>query len=787
MVCAETGIDKATMSLTLHGSRPFSKGPNGTHARFFEKYPIPPDFEPPSEAKPAGPRTSAGDRQNPESVWINTNQAHTTDLCRVAEDAKLQRDEVDRLVSHEEYQQMRSAVLQCAPANVATVLLAPPELGPCVAMRRALDSVRESIAESERRQGTIDPAKSSELYRRHSSYREALRRKIEKLERGDDVDDLMATGAWSSTLTALRAMFRGHAEDRAQCIAVLGGLPRNTFASRVSEMLSNIRDVEWPSNAFLEDPVGFVRTYLGDDPWGDDEHGQVAMLKAFVANQLTVVPSGRDGGKTRCVAWLCIGWFTTPQGRVCLSNFTGAQLYTQDWAEILRCLSRSGICYDCRQAGVTKRPCPHSQVIPERPSEDPVKGLWSDDRERYIVGITGKETTSLGGYHGERLAVVCDEFSGLNYGQFNAWKGNFAAAGCKFIGPGNCLDGPGSPMHDAVQDKRIQNIYGWKVVHINVEDLLPYKFPWAPSEQMIRAQQLEDDRGRDNPLYMINVRGEYPTIQEDCIYSIQDVIRAQEPEIYAAVVPSGQLIISFDPAKSSQGDESVLAATRGLKVLEFVKWRGTGSRPASTFDDLALEKIIDLYRAHSGPAEQALLAIDADGVGANIIRRVYDYLDTARIPASEKIRVEVLPVYFGHEAVQKFDYQFIGDEAHVYLAKWLRNGGVFPVDRRLEQEMQYSRWFRQSVIRNDRQLYVARATRKIGTQSYQELIHRSPDTLDALRVMAVAAYMRDILPIPETVSQEAKQDIAAIPQPPMVDESQAFNAYLTQLRRGSNL
>jgi len=772
-VAAAMGVSRTAASLVRNGKRP----PSGDFlARLARAYPV-------AEQEAPSPRRGSSDlKTNPEVVWLNVDKARTTDLCAEADQAKDERDEVDRLISHGEYQATRGRVLLSLSGvlgGLESVLLEPPGSGPTVAMRAALDSVRSSIEESKIRQNRIDPNTSSELYRSHSSYRESLRNKIERLEKGDDLSDLLKTQAWRHTKTSVCARLRGDIQTRQRVIESLGNY--NAFAVDLRRSLEGIRDISFPCTQFQRDPNGFANTVLGVELWDvEGEDSQRKAVEAVVDHKRVVVPSGRGLGKTLAIGGVLSWWRYAcwGDGRVCLTNFTGNQLRAQDWAEVLRLLLHSGICLECKQAGVRIAPCPHSQVIDAEPCETVTKGIWSEDKERFIIGVTGKDPTSLGGWHGEHLLVINDEFSGSTKEQFDAWKGNISGPECRFVGAGNCLDGQGDPMHDAVEDEHLRTLWGWKVVRLDAEIACKAGKSYLPDERELKALAAEDtDLGRESPVYMINARGMYPKIEAKRIYPPAAVIRAQLTDVYQATDGHGPLIIPLDAAVSELGDELVLAPTRGLKTYEFQKGRGWS-------EDEVLERIIDIWRRlRSYENEVALVGIDADGVGHRFIRRIYDYLASTRIPEHQRARLDVIPVFTGQAATNP-EFRFVGDEAHDALASWLKAGGVFPRDPKLQQEMNYCEWRVVSVVRDG----VLRENIRTATpkNEMRKKLHRSPDTLDAMRIMSAVAYLRDVLPVPATASPEAKQDAEFQTHDAVeVDDAKVFEDYLRRLRAGN--
>jgi len=774
-IAASIKVSQARISLVRAGKEPMSDA-------FFDRltavYPLPL----PKSPAVGGGSTKVKDYHD-ETVWLNTSKAQATDLTRQAEDSKGAIDEIDRLAVSGCYQTVRHSLLMTcsgACASILGVLMAPPETGPSVALREALGALGQMVKESEVRQAKIDPSVSSELYRQHSQFREAVRRKIDRLQADDEPAELAKLGAWRATLTSISAMLQPLPDVRIAAIAALTGT--DELAATMRGSLEMVRSITFPCYQFQRDPVGFVRTILGEDPWEDPEgtdDDQVSLLESVRDHKRTVGPSARGVGKTKAVSWL--SWWRYccwDDGRVCLSNFTGAQLRSQDWAEILRSLSNSGICLDCRRSGVTVRPCPHSQCIDAESCETPTKGIWSENKERFIIGITGKEATALGGFHGIHIMVVCDEFSGLSYELFNAWKGNIAGPEARFFGPGNCLDTADNPMWDAVNDEKTQRLYQWHVVCLSGEVAARTKLPFLPDANELKADELSDERGRDNPLYMINNRGLYPKHDELCIYQAQHILRSQGVENYAATPAVGRLIVAIDPSgDSGEGDEFCIGVLRGLKLIEMRVGRGWGKEEYLK----CVIELIERYREHRN--ETAIVGVDADGVGHKIVERLRDYLDTTRLAPHEKVSFDLEPVYFGQQARAKFDFEQVGDEAHFLVARWLARGGVVPYDEKLRKEMNFSKWF-YIKRRVDDVWYdsIRSATRKDGPEGYRKVLHRSPDRLEMLRVFAWVAHTYNESPMQDARSNEEMQDAES--QAPAVNPKDAFRKYIADARKG---
>ena len=749
-VCARTGISEPVMSYVLHGDSPKGRSMNaGTfRPKLFAEYPIPDDFEPVT-VTPLDPGKYGQDfNRNEDRVWLGISQGDTISWTRKGEEARDQRSDADVLLSHETFQQVAAQVREATSLDLSSILLPSPTEGPCIEMLECVRLIDGNIAEANKRWKLIEADKHSDLYRGYSAHIETLTKKREKLLKFDDPSDIVKGEAWRWFEAELVHAVRDETEAR---LAILEKLRPNidAFSKRIIATLELVRSLSFPCERYQRDPVAFCREILGVEP----HFKQIELLEAIRDGKRIVAPSGGGLGKTTCVGWVVWWWVCCfEDGAVTVSNFTGNQLFTQDWFEIKKAFNGSGICLECRKAGITQRPCQHSQIIDGQIKS---RGWESDDGLRRVILVTGDVQTALGGYHSAHLLVICDEFSGLEQEMYEAWRRNVTPAGCKFFGPGNPLRSYG-PMYDAVEDEKIRKMYDWRVVRFDGEELCKLGLPYLPDANELKIQAMEDPiLGRENPSYMINVRGLYPKYDQLAIYKMEDILRAQNRENYAKTLAVGKLVITLDPARpEGHGDLGVFAVTRGQKCLRFEKGRGWS-------EDQCLQLLLDLIVEYSDGTEIVLVGVDADGIGASIVRRFTDYLYSTAIPEHTKARFEVIPVHFGAMAPSLLNYELVRDEAHAKLRDWQLFGGVWPVDPHLQQEMHYSRW--QNVYRDrggvlKRLLLTSTKKEGVGKETYQHLLHRSPDTLDAMLLFAFVAYMYNALATAPEMSEAAQLD-----------------------------
>ena len=768
-VARSIGVSATALSFVRSGKRPPSPK---LVERLLAIYPL-------SDA-PTAAKRSGEQKQNPEIVWLNTTQGQLDDLLAKANRNAERIDPVDRYHLHPStvslFRAIRSAVH--VDSDLTEVLPEPPSEGPALEVAKAAAAIEAKLLESEEHQANVDPSKSSELWRRFSAFRLAWQNKLKKLTATETAAELIDNPVCGLTVAELSRRLRPLTDARARAVeAIRNG---DEHWKYYAAQLDRIRAIEFPGTDYRNDPVGFAYYILGCILWD----GQVEIAEDVRDNKDTTVSTGQKIGKTVLVAILCLWWYCVwSDGYAIITNATGKQLERQDWMWVKRLFRGSGICYDCKKVGVKTRPCPHSQVIDGILLESSSGGLRSEDDQRWIIGTTAKIPDDVGGYSGEHLLVVNDEASKLAQDIYEAWLGNTGADGAKMLLLGNPLGQTGpfraantSSLEEKHWKRRVISSIRAAQWNLQAKD----KIPGLMSMDRIERIRDSDELGDKSPAFMVRILGEYPTIDESCIYPIDMVIEAQDEERYKDTEAEGKTVISIDPAgEELSGDAVVFCVRRGLKVLEFKSFKGL------RLDDY-LYIAIDLAKKwRLDPNEQILLAIDADGIGSRVVVRFQNYMDSRRTAEHEKIRFDVHPVYFGHQAVDWEVYDLTGDEAYAYVSRWLKRGGVFPENGKLQQEMQHARWWPVRKTRYDNEGERLSGTRKDGVNGWRKLIGRSPDHLDSLKVGMLAEERLGYAPEEERSPEQKQDEESAEGEEIQVSEVDAFRNTIAQLRRGN--
>lgn len=243
---------------------------------------------------------------------------------------------------------------------------------------------------------------------------------------------------------------------------------------------------------FRDDPVGFVRTVLGIEPWAVQQQ----ILHALATEPRVSVRSCNGAGKTICAAWATLWFlFTRPGSIVITTAPTGQQVKNLLWRRL-------------RDAfGNARVPLPGRCLT----------GMLECGADWYALGLsTDKEVNFQGPHSSAGVLMVGDEASGLAEWMFSAMAGSMTEPGAKMLLIGN----PNYPMGTFYDSQRL-----WPQAqrfHISAFDVPAHVLRPTWKEECLR------DWGADSPLYQVRVMGEFPDQAPDSLIRMSWIVEAQE-------------------------------------------------------------------------------------------------------------------------------------------------------------------------------------------------------------------------------------------------------------------
>ncbi len=479
-------------------------------------------------------------------------------------------------------------------------------------------------------------------------------------------------------------------------LKVRHGTMAGDFAKALQEAAAQLRGAMWPSSKYADNPVGFVREALGEEPLPH----QIQILEAARDNFKTAVRSGQKTGKTKLVIWLALWWYCTrTDGRVFMLAAIKEQVDRVLWTELKRTI-RAGALVGFE--------------LKEVVAKNPATGVIAQDRGAEIRGITVRDIEALAGISGDILFIV-DEASHMSQPIAEAIEGNLAGGG-KMIWISNPTQTTG-PFYEVFNNPDKARM--WVTYHLSSLDVAAYcDARGLEVKGLANAAVIakwEEEYKKDSPFWLMRVEGNFVRNETGRIFSLADIELGQAAWDDAPD-DAGDLTIGVDPAGPGDGgDECAWCVVRGRKML----WLETR---LGVTEERGVEHTRALVKQFRRGDEIPTVIVDVDGpIGASWggrlrgigealrSKRPADSFDFCGVKASNWARRQPLL------------YERIREELWAGGVKWLRDGGAIISDHKLAVELHAPRW-----------IGVAKGKLKVTPKNeIRTLLQRSPDRADA--------------------------------------------------------
>ena len=164
-------------------------------------------------------------------------------------------------------------------------------------------------------------------------------------------------------------------------------------------------------------------------------------------------------------------------------------------------------------------------------------------------------------------------------------------------------------------------------------------------------QEMADKYGRDSNVYLVKVKGEFPTSEADTLISLDDLEKAFERIIEK---PEGQKILGVDVARFG-GDRTVFIVRQGFKILrkELIYKSDLMEVVAHAKKIIDEEDIIPIN-----------VKIDEIGVGAGVVDRLHEE------------GIKVFGVNVGKTADDDERFTNIRAEHYWNMREWIKNADI---------------------------------------------------------------------------------------------------------------
>lgn len=451
------------------------------------------------------------------------------------------------------------------------------------------------------------------------------------------------------------------------------------------EAASRTDAVTWPDRRYYQDPRLFFLEILALRPWAK----QIEIAEAVRDNERVTVATCHKIGKSLTEACLAFWWWASlPDSRVVMTATTAYQIKNIVWREIHARgrWAKQGVCYHCRKleeerqarrgfSGESEIVCPHGTPITNEIHLDPAHGILAEDL-RQIVGFTGRDAEAVAGVSSPNLLYLLDEASGIPNEIYAAIEGN-RAGGAKLCLMGNPTQNEGEffESHHTKDYCRIQVsalevpnvIEGWRVI------------PGLATRSWVEQKKI--DWGEDSPDYLIRVLGKFAVGDQGKTISLAMVSAAVDR--WYDTPFEGRLFIGLDVAGAGmQGDETVFAFRRGLKILEFRAHRGLNE------EGILVNLLGYLQEFKVKGDDVPVVVLDAEGDVGNAVNG-----ELRRYSEEHPGEFELVSLKVSQKAVKMpLVYDTIRDDSWANFVRWIRKGGSFPDNDKLRREVQCPAW-----------------------------------------------------------------------------------------------
>lgn len=414
---------------------------------------------------------------------------------------------------------------------------------------------------------------------------------------------------------------------------------------------------------------------------------QAEVLMAVAGRPRVAVKSGHKIGKSTSAAILAL-WFTytRPGARVIMTSSTDRQVRMILWREVRRLHARV------------------RKLLPGDLHVSPDPGLQLADGGE-VVGFSTKEPEKMAGISGAHVLFLVDEASGVPEEIFDAIEGNRAGGAkiCMFSNPTQTS----GYFYEAFNARR----EAWSgtrgtLITVSSEEVVNEGIPGLATKAWI--DEIREERGIDSVFFAVRVRGEFPAQGDNAVIPLYLVERAtRDWRASGAALATAPLVLGVDVGRFGD-DETVIAPVRGTYAYPVV---------AIDHQDGAgvAGKVLEVARALRVQGERVTVNIDAIGVGASPV----DFL--RQHSNGERPELQLNAVNVGERARAE-GYVLLRDEVWFAVTDWLKAGGVFPPDPKLEAELVAPSY-----------AFDVRSRVRVDSKDHiKKRIKRSPDRADAL-------------------------------------------------------
>ena len=349
----------------------------------------------------------------------------------------------------------------------------------------------------------------------------------------------------------------------------------------------NARDDD-PAHRYREDPVGFVKHMLGEEPYDKQEEILCAVHRSRRVSVVGCTSSGKDWAAARAVLW----WmYARSPAKVIVTGPSTRQVDDILWREMRWAYGRA----PDRLGGKMFR-----------------TSRYELDDQSFAIGFATNSPYNLQGFHSPNLMAVVTEAHAARESDIDAVR---RLNPSRFVMTGNPFTAAGA-FYDSHHGRRRH----YETIQIGADDTPNVKEKRLLVPGMITQEDVEaraEEWEVDSALYVGAVLGQFPERLDGVVISRSDAAEAAA----RVLTPTGPVILGCDVARFGR-DKTVVVSRQG--PVARIVWKSRGSDTMSVATHLM---------SYCEENQVDSLVVDEAGVGAGVVDRLKELRPGCRVVA----------------------------------------------------------------------------------------------------------------------------------------------------------
>ncbi len=341
-----------------------------------------------------------------------------------------------------------------------------------------------------------------------------------------------------------------------------------------------------PAHGYREDPVGFVKHMLGEEPYDKQEDILRAVHRSRRVSVVGCNSSGKDWAAARAVLW----WmYARSPAKVVVTGPSTRQVDDILWREMRWAYGRAAEELGGRMFRTSK---------------------YELDEQSFAIGFATNSPYNLQGFHSPNLMAVVTEAHAARENDIDAVR---RLNPSRLLMTGNPFTASGA-FYDSHHGRRRQ----YETIQIGAFDTPNVKLKRVVTPGMITIDDVEaraEEWEEHSPLYVGAVLGRFPEKLDDVIVSRKDAAEAAA----RVLTPTGPVIVGCDVARFGR-DKTVVVSRQG--PVARIVWKSRGS------DTMSVASYLMSYCEEN---QVDSLVVDETGVGAGVVDRLKELRPGCRV------------------------------------------------------------------------------------------------------------------------------------------------------------